>query len=348
MNGAEPRGFASDNHAGVLPEVIEAIAAANEGHAGSYGADGWTERFEALVREHFGPAASGFPVFNGTAANVLAIDALTRPHEAVICARGAHIDVDECGAPERHAGVKLLLAATEHGKLAPADLDAWEARRGDEHASQPRLVSIAQSTEVGTVYTAAEIAALAERAHELGMLLHLDGARLANAAAALDASLGELTAEAGVDVVSFGGTKNGAMGAEAVIFCGAAGADGFRFIRKQGMQLASKMRFISAQLEALLADDLWRRTATRANEMAARLGEGAAAIDGVEIVHPVEANGVFAKLPRPAIDRLLAALPGEHPFYVWDEGADVVRWMCSWDTEEADVDALLEALRAAI
>lgn len=348
MSAAEPRGFASDNHAGALPEVMAAIADANSAHAGAYGADAWTERFDELIREHFGAAASGFPVFNGTAANVLAIDALTRPHEAVICARGAHIDVDECGAPERHAGVKLLTVATEHGKLAPADLDVLQERRGDQHSSQPRLVSIAQATEVGTVYAAAEIAALAARAHELGMLVHLDGARLANAAASLGTSLGALTTEVGVDVVSFGATKNGALGAEAVVFTSALGAEGFEFVRKQGMQLASKMRFISAQLDALLSDDLWRRTAAHANAMASRLGDGVAATDGVGLVHPVEANGVFATLPRPVIERLLAELPGEHPFYVWDEEADVVRWMCSWDTTPEDVDALLEALRAAI
>ncbi len=347
MSG-EPRGFASDNHAGALPEVIEAVVAANVGHADSYGADGWTGRFDELIREHFGERAAGFPVFNGTGANVLAIDALTRPREAVICARGAHIDVDECGAPERYAGVKLLTVETAHGKLAPDDLGRWEAKRGDEHHVQPRLVSITNSTEVGTVYTAAEIAALAARADELGMLLHLDGARLANAAASLGATLGELTTAAGVDAVSLGGTKNGAIGAEAVIFTDAATVDGFEFVRKQGMQLASKMRFISAQLEALLAGELWHRTAERANAMAARLGDGAAAIAGVELVHPVEANGVFARLPRPAIDHLLAELPGEHPFYVWDEDADVVRWMCSWDMTEEDVDGLLEALRAAL
>ncbi len=346
--GGGPRGFASDNYAGALPEVIEAVAAANAGHAGSYGADPWTERFDERVREHFGAAAAGFPVFNGTAANVLAIDALTRPHEAVICAAGAHIDVDECGAPERHAGVKLLTVATAHGKLTPRDIERWEPKRGDQHHVQPRLVSIANATEVGTVYAAAEVAALAERAHELGMLLHVDGARLANAAASADASLGELTSAAGVDAISLGATKNGAIGAEAVVFTDAAAVAGFEFVRKQSMQLASKMRFISAQLEPLLAGDLWRRTASAANAMAKRLAAGAAAIDGVEIAHPVEANGVFAKLPRPAIDRLLAALPGEHPFYVWDGDAGVVRWMCSWDTTAEDVDGLLEALRASL
>jgi threonine aldolase len=336
--------FASDNHAGAHREVIGAIAAANAGHAGGYGADGWTERTAELFRRHFGPDARAFAVFNGSAANVLAIDALTRPHEAVICAASAHLNLDECGAPERIAGVKLLTVATEHGKLEPADLERWEARRGDEHHVQPRVVSVTEATELGTVYAAAELRVLADAAHERGMLLHLDGARLANAAASLRASLAELTTEAGVDAVSFGGTKNGLVLGDAVVFTRGAGAAGFEFLRKQGMQLASKMRFISAQFEALLGGDLWLRSARHANEMAARLAAAVAAIDGVEIVHPVEANGVFARLPRTAIEHLLGELPGDPPFYVWDEATNVVRWMCSWDTTPEDVDEFAAAI----
>jgi threonine aldolase len=340
--------FASDNHAGAHHEVIEAIAAANVGHVGGYGADGWTERAAELFRRHFGPEARAFAVFNGTAANVLAIDALTRPHEAVICAASAHLNLDECGAPERIAGVKLLTVATDHGKLAPADLGRWEAKRGDEHHVQPRVVSITEATELGTLYTAAELRALADAAHERDMFVHLDGARLANAAAALGASLAELTTAAGIDAVSFGGTKNGLILGDAVIFTRGEGAAGFEFLRKQGMQLASKLRFISAQFEALLGGDLWLRSARHANEMAARLVTAVEPIDGVELVHPVEANGVFARLPRPAIDRLLSELPGEPPFYVWDEGADVVRWMCAWDTTPEDVDGFAAAVAAAV
>ena len=332
--------FASDNHAGAHPEVIEAIARANEGHADSYGADGWTARAEELFRNHFGPGARAFAVFNGTAANVLSIDALTSSGDAVICAETAHMNVDECGAPERIAGVKLLTVATEHGKLAPADLGRWDARRGDEHHVQPRVVSITQASELGTVYSLEETRAIADAAHEREMLVHLDGARLANAAASLGASLAELTTDAGVDVVSFGATKNGLLLGDAVVFLRPELAEGFEFVRKQGMQLASKMRFISAQFEALLDGDLWLRSAAHANAMAARLAEAVAAIEGVEITQPVEANGVFARLPRPAIDRLLTDLPGEHPFYVWDEATNEVRWMCSWDTTEEDVDAL--------
>ena len=246
-------------------------------------------------------------------------------------------------------GVKLLTVRTEHGKLSPVDLARWEAKRGDEHHVQPGLVSIGQATEVGTVYTVEEIAALAEVAHALGMRLHVDGARIANAAASLGVGLREMTTDAGVDVISFGATKNGGLIGDAVVFLGAGPEEGFEFVRKQGMQLASKMRFLSAQLEAQLGEgDLWLRTAEHANAMARRLGEGVGALDGVDIVHPVEANGVFAHLPREATDKLTAALPGEHPFYVWDEDLDVVRWLCSWDTTEEDVDALIEAVRAAV
>lgn len=343
------RGFASDNHAGAHPEVLEALGQANQGHAGSYGADPWTERLGGLLREHFGERARGFPVFNGTGANVLCLDVLTRSHEAVICTADAHIQVDECGAPERIAGVKLLVVETAHGKLAVDDVGRWDARRGDEHHVQPRVVSITQSTELGTLYRPEEVAALAEAAHERGMYLHVDGARLANAAAALGLSLGELTTEAGVDAVSLGGTKNGLLFGEVAVFLGDAGDELIPFARKQLMQLASKMRFISAQFEVLLGQgDLWLTSARHANEMAARLGSGVEALDGADLVHPVEANAVFARLPRPAIDRLLEELPAEHPFYVWDEAAGVVRWMCSWDTTTGDVDGLLAAAERAL
>ncbi len=339
--------FASDNHAGAHPDVLAAVAAANDGHTASYGADGWTARAEELFRRHFGGEARAFCVFNGTAANVLAISALTRPHEAVICPATAHLNVDECGAPERFAGVKLLTVETAHGKLAPADLTRWDDRRGDQHHVQPRVVSISQASELGTVYTADEVRALAEAAHERDMLLHVDGARLANAAAALDVSLAELTTDAGVDVLSFGGTKNGCLGAEAVVFGRGDLAVDFEYVRKQGMQLASKMRFVAAQLVALLEGELWLRNARQANAMAARLGDAVRDMDGVEITHPVDANAVFASLPRPAIDRLLAELEGEPPFYLWDEGADEVRWMCSWDTTPEDVDEFAAAIADA-
>ncbi len=345
------REFASDNHAGVHPELLEAVAAANDGHAGSYGADDWTARAEAAFREHFGSEARAFPVFNGTGANVASVDALTRPFEAVICTDVAHMHIDECGAPERVAGTKLLTVEHRQGKLTPEDVERWEPRRGDEHQAQPRVVSITQATELGTVYSIEETRAIADTAHDLGMHVHVDGARIANAAASLGVSLRELTTDAGVDIVSFGATKNGALVGDAVVILRPDLGGSFAFNRKQLGQLASKMRFISAQLEALLAGGLWLRNAQHANEMAARLATAVGEIPTVEIVYPVQANGVFVRLPRPAINGLLAELPGDHPFYVWDEDANVVRWMCSWDTTAEDVDhfatAVVEASRAA-
>ena len=340
--------FASDNHAGAHPEVLEGLAAASAAHAGSYGADPWTERAQALFRERFGADASAYFVFNGTGANVASIAATCRPWEAVICTDVAHMHVDECGAPERLAGVKLLAVPTEHGKLAPADVGRWEVDRGDEHRVQPRLVSITQASELGTVYTLDELAALAEAAHALDMYLHVDGARLANAAAALGVSLAELTTAAGVDVVSFGGTKNGLVFGEAVVFCRPGLDREFAFVRKQLGQLASKMRFVAAQFEALLSGDLWLEGARHANAMAARLADAVGRIEGVELAHPVEANALFARLPRPAIDRLLDELPGEHPFYVWDAERDEVRWMCSWDTDPEDVDRFAVRIADAV
>src|SRR4051812_29430258 len=294
------RGFGSDNHAGVLPEVLEAIAAANEGHAHSYGDDDWTRRAEARFREHFGEQASAFIVFNGTGANVVGLRALLRAYEGVICAETAHLNVDECGAPEWNAGIKLLTVPTPDGKLTPELVEPRIARIGDEHAIQPRVISITQSTELGTVYSVEETRALARLARERGLYLHVDGARLANAAAALDVPLRAITTDAGVDALSFGGTKNGLLAGEAVVFLRGGLGGEVAFLRKQSMQLASKMRFIAAQFEALLSDDLWRRPAAHANAMAARLAEAVGAIDGVTITQRVQANAVFAVIP-PAV-----------------------------------------------
>lgn len=351
------RDFASDNHAGAHPDVLAAIVAANDGHAGAYGGDPWTERAEELFRVHFGPDARGFPVFNGSGANLASIDALTRGFEALICAETAHMNVDECGAPERIAGAKLYTVATSDGKLGPDDVAGWESRRGDDHHAQQRVVSITQASELGTVYTLAETKAIAEAAHAHGMLLHVDGARLANAAAALDATLRELTTDCGVDVVSFGTTKNGGLFGDAVVFLRPELADGFEFVRKQLGQLASKMRFVSAQFEALLGGELWLENARHANAMAARLADAVRGLCELEIAYPVEANAVFARLPRSAIDRLLAELPGEPPFHAWDAGSafratgaesNLVRWMCAWDTTTDDVDAFAAAVRDAL
>jgi threonine aldolase len=341
-------GFASDNWAGAHPEILDAIATANAGQAPAYGNDEWTRRAADAFRGHFGEHARAWPVFNGTAANVLALAAVCEPWQAVICAETAHLHVDEAGAPERLAGTKLIPVPTEHGKLAPADIPPLLGRAGDEHAVQPRVVSISQATELGTTYTAAEVTALAETAHEHGLLLHVDGARLANGAAHLDASLTEITTDAGVDLLSFGGTKNGLVLGEAVVFCTPELGDRFEFVRKQLGQLASKMRFISAQLVALLEGDLWLRNARHANAMATRLAAAVADLPGVELPHPVEANGVFPRLPPGAAERLLEAHGDAFPFYPWPYEPGLVRWMCSWETTEDEVDAFAEAVADAV
>ncbi len=338
------RGFASDNAAGVHPAVLEAIAAANRGHAYGYGHDQLTRRVELLFQEVFGSRARAYLVWGGTAANVLSLRATCRPWEAAICAQSAHLNADEAGAPEAIAGTKLLSLATEHGKLSPELVEPLIDRPVDEHAVQPRVVSISQSSEVGTVYKPAEIVALAELAHARGMLLHMDGARLCNAAAALGVSLGELSDGVGVDVLSFGGTKVGLLGAEAVVFLRPGLDEGFLHLRKQSLQLASKMRFLAAQFDALLSDGLWMKMAGHANAMAARLAEAVGQLEKLTITQPVEANAVFARIPEPA----LALLQERFQFYAWDERTTEVRWMCAWDTTEDDVAELAAAVATAV
>ena len=335
--------FASDNYAGAHPAVLDAVAAANEGWARAYGDDPWTARLQARLRELFGDVEA-FPVFNGTGGNVTALSAVLRPFEAVVCPETAHINVDECGAPERIAGAKLVDVPTTDGKLTPELLRGRLVGFGDQHHVQARLVSISQSTELGTVYGPDEIRALADEAHGAGLLVHVDGARLVNAAAALGLELRELSAECGVDVLTLGGTKSGLLGAETVVYFRPGLAADYLYARKQGTQLASKMRYISAQLLCLFEGDLWRETAGHANEMARRLGDAVAAAPGVEIAYPVEANAVFAALPQAAIERLHE----RYHFYVWDEDAGVVRLMCSWQTTPDDVDALVRAVREAV
>ncbi|MFJ6350730.1 threonine aldolase family protein [Streptomyces sp. NPDC092046] len=335
------RGFASDNYAGVHPEVLAAIALANDGHQVAYGEDQYTEHLQRIMHSHFGPTAEAFPVFNGTGANVTALQALTDRWGAVICAESAHINVDEGGAPERMGGLKLLTVATPDGKLTPELIDrqawGWE----DEHRAMPQVVSITQNTELGTVYTVDEIKAIVEHAHAKGMKVHLDGARIANAAASLDVPMRAFTSAAGVDVISYGGTKNGMMFGEAVVVLNPDAVSHMKHLRKLSMQLASKMRFVSVQLEALLAKDLWLRNARHANTMAQRLAAGVRGVDGVEILYPVQANAVFARLPHEVSRRLQERFR----FYFWDEAAGDVRWMCSFDTSEDDVDAFLQALK---
>jgi threonine aldolase len=327
------RSFASDNNAGIHPEIIKAIAQANQGHVVGYGADPYTETLSEKFREHFGTDTEAFVVFNGTGANVLSLQALTRPYHAVICAASAHIYTDECGAPEKFTGCKLIPIQTPDGKLTVEMAEHAYHGIGDEHHVQPRVISITQCTEMGTIYRPEEIQALAHFAHERDMFLHLDGARIANAAASLGQTLRQATRDLGVDVLSFGGTKNGAMGGEAVLFFSSSLAEDFLFLRKQAMQLASKMRFISVQLGTLLTNDLWLTNAQRSNRMAKMLEKELSQIPQVKIIYRVEANGVFAQIPREAI----ATLQERYFFYVWNEEESVVRWMCSFDTTEEDV-----------
>lgn len=332
------RSFASDNNAGVHPAVLKAIAAVNIGHAVGYGDDPYTGATLHRLQEQFGRGAEAFIVFNGTAANVLSFAALTSPYHAVICAEGAHVNVDEGGAPEKFTGCKLVTVPTAEGKLTVRAVERVYHGIGDQHHVQPRVISVTQSTEVGTVYRPDEVKALARFAHLRGMFLHMDGARIANAAASLKLSLREATRDLGVDVLSFGGTKNGAMGAEAVVFFNRDMCRDFLFRRKQAMQLASKMRYISAQLDALLTGDLWLRNARHSNRMAKLLERELRKTPGVEIAYKVEANGVFARIPQDAIARIQK----RYFFYVWDESQNMVRWMCSWDTTEEDVKQFAE------
>ena len=338
------RGFASDNYSGVHPEILAAIAAANEGHQSSYGNDAYTARLQQVVQGHFGAQASAFPMFNGTGANVTGLLAALPRWGAVVCAKTAHINVDEGGAPEKVAGLKLYPVPTPDGKLTPELLDAEAWGYGDEHRAQPLAVSITQSTELGTLYTPDEIAALAAHAHQLGMVVHLDGARLSNAAAALDVPFATFTTDAGVDLLSLGGTKNGALGAEAIVVLSSDRVIGLPYLRKANMQLASKMRFVSAQLVALYDGDLWLRNAGHANAMAARLRAAVTDIPGVEFSQPTQANGVFVRLPEGVAD----AVRESFFFYDWDAALREVRWMCSFDTTESDVDQFAGLLRQAV
>ncbi|MGN6160066.1 MAG: threonine aldolase family protein [Marmoricola sp.] len=346
LHHPDVRGFASDNYSGIHPDVLAAIAAANGGHQVSYGEDVYTERLQEVFARHFGEGVQAFPVLNGTGANVLSLQSMLPRWGAAIVATTAHDHVDEGGAPERVAGIKLLTVPTPDGKLTPELIDREAWGWGDEHRAQPLVVSIAQSTELGTLYTVEEVRAIADHAHALGMRLHLDGARISNAAAALDVPLRAFTRDVGVDVLSYGGTKNGAMLGEAVVVLNPEASEGLTYLRKFDMQLASKMRFISAQLLALLDGDLWLRNASHSNAMAQRLRAGVKAgladgsIQGVTLSRPTQANGVFAMLPDGVADRLRESFR----FYDWDAATNEVRWMCSFDTTEGDVDELVAAL----
>ncbi|MDI2098370.1 threonine aldolase family protein [Ruicaihuangia caeni] len=346
LHDATRRGFASDNYAGAHPEVLQAIAEANEGHEVAYGEDAYTARLREMMREHFGPDAETFPVFNGTGANVTALMSLLPRWGAVVCAKTAHINTDENGAPERVGGLKLLPVETVDGKLTPELIDREAWGWGDEHRAQPLAVSITQTTELGTLYSVDEVGSIAEHAHARGMAVHMDGARLANAAAALGVPLREFTSDAGIDVLSFGGTKNGVLFGEAVVVLNPAASDGLLYLRKLTMQLASKMRFVSAQLLALLDDDLYLRSARHSNQMAARLRRtleeriASGEIAGLGFTQATQANAVFATLPEGVADRLRERFR----FYDWDAARGEVRWMTSFDTTEADIDAFADAI----
>jgi threonine aldolase len=338
------RSFASDNHSGVPVAVLDALAQANSDHAPAYGTDPWTERAEQFFRDHLGPTARAFLVFNGSGANVLALRATCRPWEGVICAASSHINMDECAAPERIAGVKLCAVESADGKLTAALIDSVALGGGAEHHAQMRVVSVTQSTERGTCYSPGELRAISDHAHAHGMLVHLDGARICNAAASLGVPLRAITTDAGIDLLSFGGTKLGLMGAEAVVFLEPRLAENFRYLRKQTLQLASKGRFLAAQFIALFEDDRWLTLASHANAMAQRLAAGISPFANVTLTQPVQANAVFATIPPAAV----APLQRDWAFHVWDEATSEVRWMCSWDTTADEVDAFTAAIGAAV
>jgi threonine aldolase len=338
------RSFASDNNAAVAPEILQAILDANAGDAAAYGADEWTERAKQRFRRQFGPDAEVYFAFNGTGANVAALGAIVRPWEAVLCPDSAHLQTDECGAFERFSGSKIIPIPTGDGKLRPADLEPY-LKPVDVHFPQPRIVSISQATEYGGVYEIDELRALCAFAHDRGLDVHVDGARLSNAAASLGVSLKALTADAGVDVLTFGGTKDGLMFGDAFCFLKPGlGSGTAPFVQKQAMQLSSKMRFIAAQFEALLSDDLWLRYAAHANAMTKRLEERVRTMPGIRITRPVRCNAIFATLDRRAIERVQR----DYAFLVWDERLPEVRWMTHWATTPDDVDAFAAALERAV
>lgn len=338
------RGFGSDNHSGISPEILEALASANVEHALAYGDDEYTQRTADLFKQTFGSQASVYLVFNGTGANVLCIDAMCRSHHAVVCSDTAHIHVDECGAPQRIVGCKLLTVPTPDGKLTPELVKTQLHGFGFEHHSQPRAISIAQSTELGTLYTLDEIRALADLAHSYDMYLHVDGARLANAAVRLGCSFKEMTTDCGVDCLSFGGTKNGLLMGESCVILNPKLDVDMKYRRKQMSQLCSKMRFVAVQFESYLTTGLWRRNAEHSNHMAQLLYQSVKDIPGVRVMYPVQVNSVFVQLPH----EVWTGLQNDYFFYDWDEANDVVRWMCSFDTTEEDIAHFVEALKARL
>ncbi len=334
------RSFASDNNSGVHPLVMEALANANKDHALGYGSDKWTEEAVTKIREAFTPDCEPLFVFNGTGSNVVALQLMTRPYHSIFCAETAHIYVDECGSPVKLTGCQIRPIATTDGKLTPELIRPYLHGFGDQHHSQPAAIYLSQCTELGTIYTAEELKAISALAHEYGMRVHVDGARIANACAALNLSLKEMTVDCGVDVLSFGGTKNGLMMGECVVIFDPSLKAEARFIRKQSAQLASKMRYLSCQFTAYLTDDLWLSNARHANAMAGKLYDALTNFPGVRFTQKAESNQLFLTMPRPVIDRLLES----YFFYFWNEAADEIRLVTSFDTTEEDIDDFIRLL----
>ncbi|QDK37635.1 low specificity L-threonine aldolase [Bdellovibrio sp. NC01] len=335
------RGFGSDNHAGVHPLILASFAEANIEHAPSYGTDDWTEQAIEEFRKHFGKDAQVFFVFNGTAANVTALRALTRPYQSVLCSDVAHINVDECGAPEQMAGCKLIPVPSTNGKLSVAELEKYFIRRGDQHYSQAQVLSITQPTELGTTYSVEELTALITWAKDKKLFVHIDGSRLANAACFLKKSFKEITTDLGVDVVSFGGTKNGLLMGEAVIFLNKALAQDFKYIRKQSSQLPSKSRFIACQFISYFKNDLWKSIADNSLKRAQELYTLVEGIPGVKLREKPQSNAVFATIPSTWVKPLRE----KYFFYVWDENTFECRWMTSWDTTPEDIQGFAQAIK---
>jgi threonine aldolase len=338
------RGFGSDNHSGVHPEIFKALISANLGHAPSYGTDNWSEQAEKAFQLHFGNNAKVFYVFNGTASNALALTAMAKSYESVLCSDVSHISVDECAAPEFFFRGKLIPIACKDGKLIIEDLEPHLIRGGDQHYSQPRVLSLTQPTELGTVYSFDELKTLCTWAKQKRLLIHLDGTRISNAALKLGLSFKEFTTELGIDVVSFGGTKNGLMFGEALVFLNPALAENFKFIRKQCGQLPSKSRFLAASFARYLTKDLWLEIARHECAMAERLHHGLEAFPQIKVTRPCDSNAVFAEIPQ----KLIKKLREDFFFYVWNEKTFECRLMTSWDTEVADVDAFLQKIRSLL
>lgn len=335
------RGFASDNFSGVLPEVMEAIQKVNHGHSMAYGGDQYTTSAIEKFKQIFGQNIDVYFVFNGTGANVIGLSTLTQSWNSVICPSTAHIQIDECGAPDKFTGCKFIPIEVTDGKLTPELIKTQLHGFGFEHHSQPKVISITQCTELGTVYTPEEIKAICDLAHKHDMYVHMDGARLANAVASLDVDVREITNKAGVDVLSFGGTKNGMMLGEAVIFFNPELSKNTKYVRKQSMQLCSKMKYIACQFEALLTDDLWLKTARHANKMANMLENEIKNMPSIKITQKVQTNGIWAMIPKDKIEKL----QNEYFFWVWDEHAGEVRWLCSFDTTEEDIKGFVSLLK---